>query len=205
MRLITPLLLIVCSTSFGQVTGNSDEINEKSKPKFALQAAIIHYKISGDGTGNATLHFDRNGWRKIEHQNLSLKRYGITSTEKTVEYVDGDYIYKANLDSKKGRKQFDKSWSGLLNYKSKEETISAIMTTKGGSEEGTEMLLDKECTVWKFESGTIAELWEWDGMPLKVVKKLPGITYEITATSIETLDSIPDELFKSLEAITWSN
>lgn len=205
MKLITPILLLACFSSFGQITGNSDKINESTKPKFALKSGIINYEISGDGTGTVTLHFDRNGWRKIEHRHLTIEKYGVTSTEQTVELVDGDYVYKANLDSKKGQKQFDKSWSGLLNYKSKEETISAIMTTKGGTKDSTEVLLDKTCTIWKFDSGTISELWEWEGIPLKVVKRLPGISYEITATSIDELDSIPEERLQSLEPIVWSN
>lgn len=204
MKLITPLIFLLATSSFAQIEGNSQKINQNNKPKYVLENATINYVISGDGTGDAVLHFDRNGWRSIESRNLTISRYGVTSTERTIELIDGDYIYKANIDSKKGKKSMDKSWSGLLNYKSKEETLAAIMQSRGATKSGEESLLDKTCTVWQFESGTISELWEWEGVPLKIVKKLPGITYEITAQSIEELKEMPQNLYQELETVSWS-
>lgn len=205
MKLLTSLALLISLWTYGQIEGNSDKINADTNPKFPLTSGSITYTISGDGSGSSTLYFDRNGWRTIEHRELIMTRYGITSNEKVIELVDGDYYYKANLDAGTGKKSVDNSWSGLLSYKSKEETIEAIMKSKGGSLKGTEVVIDKICLVWVFEKGSVKELWEWEGIPLKIKKELPGIHYELTATAITEHTEFPNNELLILENIKWSN
>ncbi len=206
MKLFTPLMMMVVSLwPGGQIEGNSEKINSASNPKFPITSGSVTYSISGDGTGSSILYFDRNGWSTIEHRELILNRYGITSSEKVIELVDGDYHYKANLDAGTGKKGYDKSWSGLLGYKSKAETIEAIMTTKGGQLKGTEVVIDKICHVWVFAKGPIKEIWEWEGIPLKIKKEIPGIHYELTATEITENIEFPNDELMRLNDIVWSN
>ncbi|MAE86307.1 MAG: hypothetical protein CMB80_26465 [Flammeovirgaceae bacterium] len=205
MKVLAPLLLFISSFATAQLDGNSEQINSDTNPKYPLEAGLVTYSISGDGSGTSTLHFDRNGWRVLESRDLTMTRYGISSQERTVELTDGDYTYKANLDANTGSKKYDKNWSRLLNYKTKGETIEAIMTSKGGTLSGQEALLERTCNVWVFNTGTTLEIWEWEGIPLKVKKKLPGISYEVTATSIEVITEIPEEHLTSLTEIDWVN
>ncbi|MEQ8472298.1 MAG: hypothetical protein RIC35_13990 [Marinoscillum sp.] len=203
MRIATPLLLLISSFTFAQTTGNSEELNKKIKSKFPLSTATIKYQITGDASGSAALYFDRNGWRAVEHKELIMERYGIKSTENTIELTDGDYKYQINVNAGKGKKTTDKSWSGLLGYKSHKETITAIMTSKGGEPAGEQTLNDKTCTVWKFNSGSTQEIWEWNGIPLKIVKKLPGLTYEMIAEEIVEIESINEELLALPNSVIW--
>lgn len=205
MRIITFMLWCISSGLFAQLQGNSETIHEVTKAKFPISSGLVVYEISGDGTGTSKLYFDRNGWRCLEDRKMEFKRYGITSEENVIEFTDGDFFYKANMDAGKGKMLQDKSWSGLLKYKSNAEAIDAIMTSKGAKLLGNQDLLEKPCQVWVFESGAISEIWEWKGIPLKIKKKLPGLNYEMTATSItETSTLVPEQLILVLEGIEWT-
>lgn len=170
-----------------QQSGNSLEINSRTAVRFPLESARITYTISGDASGTATLLFDRNGWRAIEHRTVTLKRYGLENTEQTVELTDGDYTFSANLGTLKGRQQRDNKWSALRAYRETDEVVSALMTGQGGvlTNQG-DTILGKPCRVWAFAKGTTASISEWSGIPLKIVKRLPSVNYVIAATTIDT-------------------
>ncbi|MEQ9303795.1 MAG: hypothetical protein RJQ14_07755 [Marinoscillum sp.] len=206
MRIATPLLLLSLSYfSFAQSIGNSEELNQKIKAKYPLSTATVKYNISGDALGTAELHFDRNGWRSVEHKEITIERYGVKSTESTIELTDGDFKYQVNVDAGKGKKTTDKSWSGLLGYRTHPETIAAIMTSKGGQSAGEQLLLDKTCTVWTFSTGATREIWEWNGILLKVIKKLPGLSYEMIAQEILPIESINEELLILPKSLVWTD
>ncbi len=204
MKTIVTLLLLVATTTT-QLDGNSSKLHTGSQPKFPISSGSVSYTITGDATGTATLYFDRSGWRTLEYRELILQRFGITSTEKTIDFTDGDYNYKANLNAGRGKKQHDSTWSKLLNYKTRQKSLEAIMEAKGGQLEGTDVLLGKICNIWAFQSGTTQEVWEWGGIPLKIKKKLPGINYELQASSITNQGTIPEKPLSSLEGIDWEN
>ncbi len=199
LHLITITLAII--SSIAQLEGNSEKINSSTHAKFPMQQGIIQYQITGGATGSATLAFDRNGWRSIEKRNVTLKRYGIESHENRIEYIDGDYQYFINPDTKKGKQEVNKYWSGLLSYKDFEASMKAIYENESGTLLGMDSILSKPCYKWTFEKGTIKELWIWRGIPLKIIKEVPGLTYEQLATSIS--DEILTDPFSLPKDIIW--
>lgn len=203
MNLITPILLLWGLFPFTQETGNSAQINEKVKPKYPFSSGLITYELSGDASGTAVLAFDRNGWRSTEKKELVFKRYGIESTEKSFDHIDGDYFYSANIDAGKGKKTIDKNWSSLLSYKTNDEAVSILMESKGGALSGTDSLLNFACRVWTFDKGAVKIIWEWQGIPMKVVKSLPGLTYTMQAVAIEKDAIIASETFALPEGVVW--
>lgn len=204
MKKITPfLLIIICVSAQAQTSGNSELITKKLKAKYPYSSAQIKYKLSGDATGSSVLFFDRNGWRSSEIKMLKFNRYGIESTEKVVELIDGDYVYSVNVDAGKGKKTIDKNWSSLLSYKDPAEVITILMESKGGKLSGTDSLLNRPCRIWTFEKGAIKSLWEWQGLPLKIEKKLPGLSYEMFAVSIEKDIPVAEENFTLPEGVVW--
>jgi|GEM_PF-1557929 len=203
MKPLMYVIFIIPMVCWSQLPGNSESINKKTPAKYPVQSGIISYTVSGGATGTATLYFDRNGWRALEHRTIQINRYGTMSTEDRKELTDGDYIFKINLTSGSGEKAKDERWSGLMTYKSNAQAFEAIMVSRGGSKVGMDTLLGKPCNKWAFEKGPVSHLWVWQGIPLKVIKKLPGLAYEQIAVSFTENPQIEEATFALPEEITW--
>lgn len=186
-----------------QIVGNSDLIVEKLTSKYPYSTAKIQYELSGDARGRSVLIFDRNGWRSLVTKQMKIERYGITSKEESIEYVDGDYTFTVNLDAGKGKKIENKNWSSLLSYKTNDEAISIIMEGQGGKLIGTDTILNRACRIWNFEKGAVKAVWEWQGIPLKTIKSLPGLSYAMEAISIEEEIPVSEDVFSLPDGITW--
>lgn len=206
MQIKNPLFCLLFSFPLllcGQSTGNSDRLAEKLEGWFPLASGIVTYTLTGEASGKVTLYFDRNGWRMAEIKTLEYTRYGLTSSENTLDLTDGDYRYRVNIAEQKGEKSTDKTRSSLMGYKSRAEALIGWMASESGTLQRTDSLLGKPCQVWGFAKGTTQEMWTWEGLPLKVVKRLPGLSYELTAVAIQENVPIPEVSFGLPDGITW--
>lgn len=204
MKILAPLLLILATalTLYGQ-SGNSKEVDEKGKARIPLRSGKITYSISGNASGTATLHFDRNGWRQILVKEIVIEKYGIKSTEKTIELIDGDYIYRANLDAKTGIKIKETRWSSLASYKERKEIDEIIMQSNSGSTTRDTTIVDHSAVVWEFPKGSTRSQSRWEGVALEEVRSLGSLKYTMTATSFAENIDIPEETFVLPEGISW--
>lgn len=182
--------------------GNSGELAELGLKKFPIEKGKIEYLISGNATGKATLYFDRYGWRSSLVTEMSLKQFGVESYEHTLEIWDGDYFAKVDLIMKKGTKKKDDRWSQLARYKEASEIPGIFYSNDGGTYVGAEILLERETSKWTFVKGIVQAVNDWNGIALRTSKKLPGLVYEVVATSIT--EDTPDPSFFDLpDSISW--
>jgi hypothetical protein len=203
MKTLPLLLILLSSFTISAQTGNSLVLDQKGKEKLPLKSGKISYSITGGASGSATLYFDRNGWRQMIIRELTFERYGMKSTEKTIEYIDGDLLHKANLDSKKGLKSIDGRWSELITYKPASEIPTIILEDNGGLKKGEAIQLNYPVTIWEFTSGARKSVWEWNGIILKEYKSLGDLSYQMTAETFLENEPIPEEVFALPENITW--
>ncbi|RED97473.1 hypothetical protein [Marinoscillum furvescens] len=195
--------LLFSSSVLNAQTGNSTSLNEKLPARFPLEEAEITYTIINGAEGSVRLIFDRNGWRSYETKEIVFKRYGVSSSEMRSTLTDGNMMYSINHLDSSGTKSSDYTWSQLLGYKNLEQTSKAIYNQQGGQLTGLDTLLGKPCNVWVFEKGSVAELWEWNALPLKVVKRVPGITYEMVAEEMRTQPTISEDDFSLPDYVNW--
>ncbi len=78
------------------------------------------------------------------------------------------------------------------------------MQAEGGKKSDTSSILDKTCTKWIFNTGVVKEIYEWEGLVLKIVKHLPGINYEILAIEINEAPAMDSTLFNIPTGITFN-
>lgn len=201
--LILIMILCICGQVVYGQSGNSKKINSTGVVKYPHSSAMVTYEITGDASGISQLFFDRNGWRSIELRELKINRFGIESAEKTIELIDGDHTFTVNVTSKKGKKRINRDWSSLITYKQPEEVVQAIIESKGGKLEGTEVYLGKECRSWSFKTGSTNSLLEYKGIPLRIEKQLPGLKYKISAVTVDPETVILSERFLLPQDITW--
>ncbi|MFY0601495.1 MAG: hypothetical protein JXR03_17605 [Cyclobacteriaceae bacterium] len=204
MKITHFLALLLLPFFVSAQSGNSMELNKNAKSKFPIESAKVSYIISGEATGTATMYFDRNGWRQILIKEITFEKFGISSTEKTVELIDGDFYFKANLNSKKGAKYTDSNWSSLLSYKAPEEILEITMESKGGVFSGDTTLLNYSVGIWNFSKGATRSIWTLEGITLREVKMIGKIRYEMIATEVNDTIKIEDDDFTLPEGIAWS-
>lgn len=204
MKLFLSITFLLSSAIAHSQSGNSEHLVDKGLTRMSLESGRITYHIGGDATGTATLTFDRDGWRQILEKEFTFEKYGITSTIKTTELVDGDYTFTINYDNQKGQKTKDSRWSDLLSYKSLEESVEAMMEDAGGMPQGDTTLLNRPSNIYLFQNGSIKSIWEWQGIPLKELKSLGGLNIIMTATQFEEME-ISEESFALPPGITWDD
>lgn len=203
MKAIYLTFFLIHFQAHAQLEGNSESIDQSTKPRYPYPSAMVKYEVTGDASGEATLAFDRNGWRSLESRSVTIKRYGLESTEKRIELIDGDFQYAFDPNAAKGTRTKDQKWSSLLKYKDHPEALEAIMVSMGAVRVGVDTLLGRPCNRWDFEKGTISSIWEWNGIPIKISKKLPGLKYDQQAISISMDTEVPPALFVLPEGIAW--
>jgi hypothetical protein len=204
MKTLITLILTIASFHLLAQAGNSLDLLNKGKTKLPLESGKITYNISGDASGEATLYFDRNGWRQVIIKEITFERFGISSTEKTIELTDGDYRFQVNLDSKKGKKITDNRWGKLMGYKEPQEIIEIILEDDGGTFTGDTSLLDYDVAMWTFKKSATPSVWHWNGLNLKETKALGTLTYDMIAISLEE-KPVDETVFELPEGVEWTS
>lgn len=203
MKSLATLFLLFFSLLTSAQSGNSLELANSGKPKFPIESGKIVYKITGGASGTATLYIDRNGWRQIFIKEITFERFGMSSTERTIEYIDGNTTYKANLDSKKGLIKVDSRWSNLISYNSPTEISGIILEDDGATPNGDTTMLNHELKIWEYSNGSRKNIWEWKGIIFKEDKSLGDLSYIMTAQSFIKNEAISEEVFELPDEIEW--
>lgn len=205
MKTLLHLSLLGLALNCWSQTGNSLELSEKLAARYPLEAGIITYVIQDGATGEASLSFDRNGWRSIEKKSVTIQRYGVTSTTSKAVITDGNMVYSINGNERTGEQTVDYQWSQLLGYKDLDQAKMAIYQQRGGKLVGLDTLLGKPCNIWQFESGAITEIWEWNALPLAITRKVPGVSYRMVASAIKPMEAIDETVFALPDSISWQD
>lgn len=197
------LILLLCTISLSAQTGNSQEINSKGKAKYPLISGKIVYEISGDATGTATRYFDRNGWRELLIKEITFKKYGVTSIEKTMTLIDGDRVFNVNLKNKSGTKSKNHKWSKLSSYKDQEEIVQILNEAKYGKTFKDSTLINYKTQIWEFSKGSTRLKWIWNGISLREEQSLGNFKYIMEAISFDENIAFSDEIFALPLDIKW--
>ncbi|MEQ8238783.1 MAG: hypothetical protein RIA69_06205 [Cyclobacteriaceae bacterium] len=194
----TNLLVIAFLSLFFTLSAQDQakKISENHLKKYPIEKGSVTYTITGDATGDAFRTFDDFGIRDRFISNVEINKYGTVDRTNTTVLSLGDYSYSVKNDDLKGKKLKDSRLMDLLKYKSPRESIDAVMIADGGTKAGTKVILDKKCTKWVFDTGITTEIYEWNGLVLKIVKELPGIKYQIVAKELTENPEISDDFFK---------
>jgi hypothetical protein len=179
--------------------------DESKKVRWPYERGIIQYAISGDAQGKAKLTFIEYGWKSLEHREMTFVRYGVTSEEARMEITEYTDLIKINLNTKTGLRNKEATLFNLLAYKNTPEAYAVWFTSRGGKLVGTDTILTLPCNKWEFSRGNIVMLWEHQGLPLKISKKLPGLDYEQTVVKIDITSKIDPKAFQIPQDIKWED
>jgi hypothetical protein len=188
--LVTILGILPCSA-----VGAEELPWEKKLP---FENATIHYTISGLEQGEEIIYIQKYGAEQATYRDSTTKIMGMAVQEKSVEFVDADFIYSYDLQAMEGtksvnpQKYMSKAYNDLTAEEKKqvlknaEELGGAFSEGLGGDvEENAEKILGYECDKINVMGGGATYVIHGTGIPLKTEVNMMGMKMMTVATSVD--------------------
>lgn len=194
-RTLVVLLMTWLVVALGAVTAQADNPFEEKLP---FKSATISYTISGIETGNETVYIDDYGKKRAIYHETVSNMMGMTIQNKTVEIMEGEWIYSYDLAEGLGAKnrnpmsymqeEFERLSGAEQEQVRKNRKLMGmnVMAGLGGKvEENVAEILGYPCdrvnamgtTVYSIHGSSIA---------LKTESEMMGMKMQNIATAIDT-------------------
>lgn len=167
--------------------------------KLPFENASIHYTISGVEQGEEILYIRNFGKEQVIYSESITKLMGMAVTEKSVEFVDVDYVYSYDLQAQEGAKSVNpqkymaKAYADLTPEEKKQVQKNAtemgglLTEGMGGAvQENATEILGYSCDKIDIMGGGATYMIHGTDIPLKTEMKMMGMKMVITATSVDT-------------------
>ncbi|MFT5700173.1 MAG: hypothetical protein ACI8ZB_003044 [Desulforhopalus sp.] len=167
--------------------------------KTPFENATIIYTIDGVEQGEEILYIRNFGKEQARYLGSTTKIMGIAVTEKSVEFVDADYVYSYDLQAKEGMKRVNpqkymaKAFDALTLEEKKQ--VQKNVTERGGFltegmagavEKNATKILGYACDKVDIMGGGATYILHGTDIPLKTEVKMMGMKMITTVTSIDT-------------------
>ena len=193
----TAILLFILISSFSVFA----QLNKIDSMKYAIESAIITYKISGTTNGTEIIYFDHWGERETKFiQSITETTFYSVKTKRSdtlLNIFDGKTFYSIDLKNKTGLKTEKLELVKKIRPQNSTYT-SAKLKNIGAKLIGEELILDKTCQIWKTHS---EKIWLWNGIVLKTHSKQTGKKIIKETIKMETNINIDDKIFTIPEGI----
>lgn len=166
--------------------------------KLPFKSATITYAISGIETGNETVYIDDYGNKSAAYHDTSTSMMGMTIQNKTLEIVEGDWVYSFDLVEKVGVKShnpmfymkeaFDKLSDAEREQvmKNRELIGMSAMSGMGGKvEKNAAEILGYPCDRVQAAGATVYSL-HGSSVVMKTESEMMGQKMMTVATAIDT-------------------
>ena len=167
--------------------------------KLPFESATIHYTISGVEQGEEVLYIRNFGKEQVRYSESTTKLMGMAVTEKSVEFVDADYVYSYDLQAQDGTKSINpqkymaKAYADLTPVEKKQVQKNATemggLLTEGlggAVHENATKILGYECDKINIMGGGATYIIHGTSIPLKTEMNMMGMKMVTLATSIDT-------------------
>ena len=166
--------------------------------KLPFENATIHYTISGLEQGEEVLYIRNYGKEQAAYADSTTKIMGMAVQEKSVEFVDADFIYSYDLQAMEGvksvnpKKYMSKAYNDLTAeekqqvLKNAEELGGVFSEGLGGDvQEKAVEILGYECDKINIMGGGATYVIHGTSIPLKTEVNMMGMKMITVATSVD--------------------
>jgi hypothetical protein len=180
-------------------------------PKGKLRSLEISYAMTGDLTGTSLTAMD--GERMMSRSTATGKFFGKTTTTEQWTLMDGDWMYTADLATKKGTRMpnllpvMAKEWDRLDKDQQKRawqnmQDLGELMARAfgggpmtAGNRVGKRTVAGEACEERRFGTFTICTMEKAPQVPLYTSASLLCVRYEQTATAVKVDAAVPASAF----------
>lgn len=185
---------------------------EKQLP---FENATIHYSISGVEQGEEVIYIRDFGREQATYSDSTTKIMGMAVTEKSVEFVDPDFVYSYDLQAREGTKSVNpqkymaEAYANLTAEEKKQvqknadKMGGALTEGMGGDvQENAVKILGYNCDKIEIMGGGATYVLHGTGLPLKTEMNMMGMRMITMATSVDTAEVDPQHFIhpKGIEA-----
>ena len=108
------------------------------------------------------------------------------------------WLYNIDVDKRKGTRSKNMTLQDIQKHSANKDATDIndqMMKDMGGVKTGTEVLFGKTCDVWEVKQMGI-KYWLWNGITLRNLTKIAGLSSEMTVTKLEENFKVPPAKFK---------
>ncbi len=204
-------LLIIMLTACASV--HAEDLPWKLKLPF--QQATINYTITGSEKGSETLYISDHGKRRAKYHDTTMSILGMSTSTKTVEIIDQDWVYHYDLTEGTGTKTVNPAKTFQLEYdkltpaeqknarKNSQELGASMMSGMGGeTRENGSKILGYSCDVTTLGGMTTVHIIHGTDIPLRSEMSMMGMNSLAEATKIDTKAAVTQDHFIAPAGIT---
>ena len=167
--------------------------------KLPFEHATIHYTVSGVEQGEEILYIRNFGQEQATYLDSTTKIMGMAVTEKSVEFMDADYVYSYDLQAQEGTKSANpqkymaEAYSRLTPQEKKQVQKNAAQMggvftggMGGAVQENVTKILGYDCDKIDIMGSGSTYLIHGTSIPLKTEVNMMGMKMVTLATSVDT-------------------
>lgn len=167
--------------------------------KLPFEHAIIHYTVSGVEQGEEILYIRKFGQEQATYLDSTTKIMGMAVTEKSVEFMDADYVYSYDLQAQEGTKSVNpqkymvEAYSNLTPDEQRQvqenaaQMEGALTGGMGGAvQENVAKILGYDCDKIDIMGSGATYLIHGTSIALKTEVNMMGMKMITLATSVDT-------------------
>ena len=169
--------------------------------KYGIKAGSFTYVMNlGFGPVETVTYFDDYGAKECSETKTEMKLFGVKISQHNRTLTKDGYSYNLDLTKKTGTKM---KLEGLgedmkMSFAAMSAAMKDSITVK---ELGEEDVIGKKCRkieVTMKDGGSMGTFWLWKNITLKMENKdkKTGAAFAFTATKVEELSSVPNDLFE---------
>lgn len=195
---------IFCGICFAAVVGilpSGNLLGEELpwEKKLPFEHATIHYNVSGVEQGEEILYIRNFGREQATYLDSTTKIMGMSVSEKSVEFMDADYVYSYDLQAQEGTKSVNPQKYMAEAYlkltpeeqrqvqKNTAEMGGALTRGMGGAvQENVVKILGYDCDKIDIMGSGATYLIHGTSIALKTEVNMMGMKMITLATSIDT-------------------
>jgi len=153
---------------------------------YPFKSASVQYKQSGNAQGIHTKYIEDYGYYQADYSESTTKAMGVEVKEMTATILKGNKSYSIDFGKNTISEMENPAYKTYANSAGKDyealgkkglEALGYKNTNK------TEKIIGKDCEVWEGKTG---KLWLWQGLTLKSVTTVLGMTITEKAIKIDT-------------------
>lgn len=162
---------------------------------YPFKSASVQYKQSGNSEGIHTKYIEDYGFYQADYSESTTKAMGVEVKEMTAVISKGAKIYNIDFAKNTVSEMENPTYKTYANSTGKDYEALGKRGLKSlgySKTDKIEKIIGKDCEVWEGKTG---QLWLWQGLTLKSVTTVLGMTVTEKAIKIDTNSPVKETKF----------
>lgn len=183
-------LALLAPLAYATPPRDSEALAAAGLKRYTAEHGVAQLTYSGAMSGTETVSWDRWGWREHRVLDIAMTALGMTETQRSEVFLDGDHIMTVDRSASTGSRLTDTTASSGATDGS---AAVAALVAQGATPGGERQVAGQTCQVYDIpELSTVVCVWE--GLALESRTAMSGLQVDIVASSVSVTAPDPGQL-----------